>query len=79
MGIISNARNAWKLLEVLEPMAYASTEAEFRAHLPQARAVGKAIWGDGRKLVRQGSAKDAVLGAAAVHLGVSQLLDQGRF
>ena len=79
MGIIRNAQEGQKLHAALLPLANASNEAAFRAALPAARAAGSEVWGSGNRLIRQGSARDKVLSAAAAPQAAEQLLQAGDF
>jgi hypothetical protein len=80
VGLFKNVKSAWELKVALTPLATATTELDFRAHLPKAQAASEKIWPLGtRRLIRSGSAKDRLLSAAAAPLAAQQLLDKGQF
>src|SRR5690349_21141782 len=80
MGFFKNVNNGWKMKQALLPLAAADSEAQFRALLPAAKSMGEQVWPSGqRRLVMQGSAKDAVLSAAAAPLAAENLLAAGQF
>lgn len=79
MGVVWNIRQGLRLHAALLPLANASDEATFRALLPAAEALGAEVWGGGKRLVREGSAKHTVLTAATGPQVAAQLLQVGEF